>query len=109
MTLLAFYDAPAPPPGLFDEFLAIPTTQNTISTTTFPDFIRSLIPYASSSGALRWVTRRVMQEATELTESSFSTFYSGVPVARYSSAIFDAFKNRTVVGPFLESDHCPRI
>jgi hypothetical protein len=43
MTILfLFYDAPTPPPGLFDEFLAIPTIQNTVSTTTFSDFILSM-------------------------------------------------------------------
>ncbi|KAI9465692.1 FAD-binding domain-containing protein [Lactarius psammicola] len=74
--LLAFYDAPTPPPGLFDEFLAIPTTRNTISTRSFSDFVVSLNSLAAS-GAQR-------------------TFYSGVPVTRYSPAIFDAFKNQTV-------------
>ncbi|KAI9465691.1 FAD-binding domain-containing protein [Lactarius psammicola] len=76
--LNTFYDAPTPPPGLFDEFLAIPTIQNTVSTRSFSDFVVSLNSLAANaSGAQR-------------------TFYSGIPVTRYSPAIFDAFANQTL-------------
>ncbi|KAH9042472.1 FAD-binding domain-containing protein [Lactarius pseudohatsudake] len=74
--LLAFYDAPIPPPGLFDGFLAIPSTQNTVSTRSFSDFVVSLKAFYAT-GFQR-------------------TFYSGVPSIRYSPAIFDVFKNMTV-------------
>ncbi|KAH9073074.1 FAD-binding domain-containing protein [Lactarius deliciosus] len=72
--LVAFYDAPTPPPGLFDGFLAIPSTQNTVSTRSFSEFVMSL---TSLAGAQR-------------------TLYSGIPAIRYSPVIFDAFKNMTV-------------
>ncbi|KAH9048465.1 FAD-binding domain-containing protein [Lactarius hengduanensis] len=82
--LLAFYDAPTPPPGLFDGFLAIPSTQNTVSTRSFSDFVVSLNSLAAS-GAQR-------------------SLYSGIPAIRYSPAIFDAFKNMTVFwGTWLEA------
>ncbi|KAH9177798.1 FAD-binding domain-containing protein [Lactarius sanguifluus] len=74
--VLAFYDAPIPPPGLFDGFLAIPSTQNTVSTRSFSDFVVSLNSLAASG------TQR--------------SLYSGIPAIRYSPAIFDAFKNMTV-------------
>ncbi|KAH8996309.1 FAD-binding domain-containing protein [Lactarius akahatsu] len=74
--LFAFYDAPTPPPGLFDGFLAIPSTQNTVSTRSFSDFVESLNSLAAS-GAQR-------------------SLYSGIPATRYSPAIFDALKNMTV-------------
>jgi len=73
--LFSFYDAPTPPPGLFDEFLAIPAIQNTVSTTSYSDFILSM---DSGSGV------------------NTRTYYKGVPAVRYSPAIFDAFKNQTV-------------
>ncbi|KAI9441216.1 FAD-binding domain-containing protein [Lactarius indigo] len=74
--LLPFYDAPTPPPGLFDGFLAIPSTQNTVSTRSYSDFVLSLNSLAAG-GAQR-------------------TLYSGIPATRYSPAIFDTFKNLTV-------------
>ncbi|KAI9441214.1 FAD-binding domain-containing protein [Lactarius indigo] len=74
--LNTFYDAPTPPPGLFDEFLAIPAIQNTVSSRSFSDYLVSLNSLAASG------TQR--------------TFYSGVPVTQYSPAIFDAFTNQTL-------------
>ncbi|KAH9060550.1 FAD-binding domain-containing protein [Lactarius vividus] len=76
IALNAFYDAPTPPPGLFDGFLAIPSVQNTLSTISFSDYIVSLYSFAAG-GAQR-------------------TFYSGIPVIRYTPAIFDAFYNQTL-------------
>ncbi|KAH9048467.1 FAD-binding domain-containing protein [Lactarius hengduanensis] len=70
IALNAFYDAPTPPPGLFDGFLAIPAVLNTLATRSFSDYVVSLDSFAAS-GAQR-------------------TFYSGIP------AIFDAFNNQTL-------------
>ena len=71
MSLIAFYDAPTPPPGVFDKFLAIPTFENvnTVSTKSFADFVQGFGLFGDFSSAPRWVSRFVMQEVTELTES----------------------------------------
>jgi hypothetical protein len=37
-----FYDAPSPPQGMFDDFLAIPTVQKNVSSTTYNDLVASL-------------------------------------------------------------------
>ncbi|KAG9308231.1 FAD-binding domain-containing protein [Chiua virens] len=38
-----FYDAPTPPPGVFDEFLAIPWSTREVSTRSFLSFVKSLL------------------------------------------------------------------
>jgi len=76
-TLIVFYDAPTPPPGLFDGFLAIPAIENTVSTSSFSDLILSFDSPLSIGGLQ-------------------SMYYSGVPVKQYSPAIIDAFKNQTI-------------
>ena len=39
---LLFYDAPIPPQGIFDDFLAMPTTQQNVSSRSFLDLVWSL-------------------------------------------------------------------
>ena len=39
---LLFYDAPVPPQGLFDDFLAMPNTQRNISSRSFNDLVWSM-------------------------------------------------------------------
>ncbi|KAI9449101.1 FAD-binding domain-containing protein [Lactarius psammicola] len=73
-----FYDAPVPPQGLFDEFLAIPTTLKNVSTSSFLDLILSLNPLSPPPSSARY-------------------YQIGVPVTLYSPAVFDAFVNRTMV------------
>jgi len=46
-----FYDAPTPPVGVFDDFLAIQPTQGNVSTLSYSDYIlgtRSVIPPTST-------------------------------------------------------------
>jgi len=38
---LLFYDAPIPPQGIFDDFLAIPTTHQNVSSRSFNDLVWS--------------------------------------------------------------------
>ncbi|KAI9446106.1 FAD-binding domain-containing protein [Lactarius indigo] len=81
-----FYDAPVPPQGLFDDFLAIPTTLKNVSTKSFTDLLLSLNQLGLSSG------------------SSTRNYFSGVPVTKYSPAVFDAFVNQTKFwGAYLAS------
>ncbi|KAG9308224.1 FAD dependent oxidoreductase [Chiua virens] len=44
-----FYDAPTPPAGIFDEFLAIPSFRRDVSTRSFLPFLKSLIPVSHNS------------------------------------------------------------
>jgi hypothetical protein len=39
---ILLYDAPTPPPGIFDDFLAIPTIQKNVSSRSFYDLVSSL-------------------------------------------------------------------
>ncbi|KAI9449094.1 FAD dependent oxidoreductase [Lactarius psammicola] len=71
-----FYDAPVPPQGFFDDFLAIPTTLKNVSTTSFSDLVLSFNQLNPSPGSTR-------------------TYFCGVPVTKYSPAVFDAFVNQT--------------
>ncbi|KAF8486373.1 FAD dependent oxidoreductase [Russula ochroleuca] len=71
ISVIYFYDAPTPS-EVFDDFLAIPTIEGSVSRTIFSDFVQSL----NSQPGLR-------------------TFYNGAPVTQYSPAVFDAFVNQT--------------
>ncbi|KAF8970543.1 hypothetical protein BDZ97DRAFT_1914448 [Flammula alnicola] len=46
---LLFYDAPTPPPGIFDDFLAIPSIQSDIGTRSFLSLVQSS-PVNASTG-----------------------------------------------------------
>ncbi|KAI0290493.1 FAD-binding domain-containing protein [Russula brevipes] len=72
---IIFYDTPAPPPGVFDDFLAIPSAQGAVNTGSFSDFILNISSLGFPTG-LRTLT-------------------SGVPVTQYSPAVLDAFVNET--------------
>ena len=57
-----FYDAPTTPSGVFDDFLAIPTTKGNVSTTSYSSFIQSQAPLFATNGlrlvaqsAVRWI------------------------------------------------------
>ncbi|KAI9439710.1 FAD-binding domain-containing protein [Lactarius indigo] len=73
-----FYDEPAPPQGLFDDFLAIPSTLANVSTWSYPDLISTFNPLSPPPGSVR-------------------NYGCGVPVTQYSSAVFDAFVDQTLV------------
>ncbi|KAI9439708.1 FAD-binding domain-containing protein [Lactarius indigo] len=73
-----FYDAPAPPQGLFDDFLAIPTTMKNVSTWSYPDLISTFDPFSPPP-------------------TSAHNYGCGVPVTQYSPAVFDAFVNQTML------------
>ncbi|KAH9167831.1 FAD-binding domain-containing protein [Lactarius sanguifluus] len=80
-----FYDAPVPPKGLFDDFLAIPTTLKNVSTWSFTDLISIFDPLSPPPSSAR-------------------NYICGVPVTQYSPAVFDAFVNQTLLwGPRVAS------
>ncbi|KAH8987977.1 FAD dependent oxidoreductase [Lactarius hatsudake] len=73
---LVFYNAPTPAPGIFDDFLAIPTNQSDVKTRSFVDMFNSA-PFANPPNTARG---RV----------------NGVSVTQYSPSVFDAFVNQTL-------------
>ncbi|KAH9013686.1 FAD-binding domain-containing protein [Lactarius hengduanensis] len=73
---LVFYNAPTPAPGIFDDFLAIPTNQSDVKTRSFADMFNSLAfinPPNTARGRV-----------------------NGVSVTQYSPSVFDAFVNQTL-------------
>ncbi|KAH9019650.1 FAD-binding domain-containing protein [Lactarius hengduanensis] len=71
-----FYNAPTPAPGIFDDFLAIPTNQSDVKTRSFADMFNSLAfinPPNTARGRV-----------------------NGVSVTQYSPSVFDAFVNQTL-------------
>jgi hypothetical protein len=90
LSILVFYFYDAPSPGkIFEDFLAIPTTQGNVATQSFSDFILSLKFQPSRSaihlcGGIR-------------ADTVHSMYFSSVPVTRYSPTLFDVFLNQTKV------------
>ncbi|KAH9017328.1 FAD-binding domain-containing protein [Lactarius deliciosus] len=72
---IVFYNAPTPAPGIFDDFLAIPTNQSDVKTRSFVDMFNSL-----SFVNPKTVRGRV----------------NGVSVTQYSLSVFDAIVNQTL-------------
>ncbi|KAF9472666.1 FAD-binding domain-containing protein [Pholiota conissans] len=75
VSLLIFYDAPTPPPGLFDAFLAIPALQSDISTRSYLSLVQSQ-DVNSTSGL------RIMFEA--------------VPIISFTPELSDILLNETI-------------
>ncbi|KAI9437990.1 FAD dependent oxidoreductase [Lactarius indigo] len=73
-----FYNAPTPAPGIFDDFLAIPTNQSDVKTRSFADMFNSLA-FINPPNTVRYRGR-----------------VNGVSVTQYSPAVFDAFVNQTL-------------
>ncbi|KAH9017325.1 FAD-binding domain-containing protein [Lactarius deliciosus] len=73
---IVFYNAPTPAPGIFDDFLAISTSQSDVKTRSFVDMFNSL----SFINPPKTVRGRV----------------NGVSVTQYSPSVFDAFVNQTL-------------
>ncbi|KAF8968755.1 hypothetical protein BDZ97DRAFT_327295 [Flammula alnicola] len=72
---LLFYDAPAPPPGIFDAFLAIPSIQSDISTRSFLSLVQSS-PSNMTAG-----TRAI---------------YEGFPILSFTPTISDVLANESM-------------
>jgi hypothetical protein len=57
--IVFFYDAPTPS-GVFDDFLAIPTTEGNVSTTSYSSFVQNMSIFAPNGlrlvaqSAVRW-------------------------------------------------------
>ncbi|KAH8982962.1 FAD dependent oxidoreductase [Lactarius akahatsu] len=72
---LVFYNAPTPAPGIFDDFLAIPTNQSDIKTRSFVDMFNSL---------------------SFINPNTVRGRVNGVSVMQYSPSVFDAIVNQTL-------------
>ncbi|KAH8981553.1 FAD-binding domain-containing protein [Lactarius deliciosus] len=75
-TALVFYNAPTPAPGIFDDFLAIPTNQSDVKTRSFVDMFNSL-SFVNPPNTVRGRG-------------------NGVSVTQYSPSVFDAIVNQTL-------------
>ncbi|KAH9054943.1 FAD-binding domain-containing protein [Lactarius vividus] len=71
---LVFYNEPTPAPGIFDDFLAIPTTQSDVKTRSFVDIFDSLYFINSPKTARSRV--------------------NAISVTQYSPSVFDALVNQ---------------
>ncbi|KAF8968757.1 FAD dependent oxidoreductase [Flammula alnicola] len=72
---LLFYDAPTPPPGIFDDFLAIPSIQSDISTRSYLSLVQSSQVNAAPG-------------ARDL--------YDGVPILAFTPGLSDVLLNETM-------------
>ncbi|KAH9017339.1 FAD-binding domain-containing protein [Lactarius deliciosus] len=73
---IVFYNAPTPAPGIFDDFLAIPTNQSDVKTRSFVDMFNSI----SSRNFPKNIRGRA----------------NGISVTQYSPSVFDAIVNQTL-------------
>jgi FAD/FMN-containing dehydrogenase len=71
-----FYNAPTPAPGIFDDFLAIPTNQSDVNTRSFLDLFSSLAFVNSPP------TQRALG--------------TGISITQYSPSVFDTAVNQTL-------------
>ncbi|KAK2461055.1 hypothetical protein APHAL10511_006902 [Amanita phalloides] len=74
-TGILYYDGPSPPSGLFDEFLKIPASSNTVHTWSLTDFTK-----ATNLDAL----------------SGFRGIFHTVPLLRHSPSVMAAILNETM-------------
>ncbi|KAH9054945.1 FAD dependent oxidoreductase, partial [Lactarius vividus] len=74
---IVFYNAPIPAPGIFDDFLAIPSTQSDVKTRSFVDMFNSL----SFTNPPRQFGR-------------YRGRVNGISVTQYSPSVFDAIVNQ---------------
>ncbi|KAI9449853.1 FAD-binding domain-containing protein [Lactarius psammicola] len=70
-----FYDAPTPAPGIFDDFLEIPTNQSDIKTRSFVDMFSNLA-FINPPKTVR-------------------AYLNGISVTQYSPPVFDTIVNQT--------------
>ncbi|KAH8983958.1 FAD-binding domain-containing protein [Lactarius hatsudake] len=73
---LIFYNAPTPAPGIFDDFLAIPTNQFDVKTRSFVDMFNTL--------SFINFPKNIRGRA------------NGISVTQYSPSVFDAIVNQTL-------------
>ncbi|KAH9054949.1 hypothetical protein EDB87DRAFT_1644067 [Lactarius vividus] len=71
-----FYNAPTPTPGIFDDFLAIPTNQSDVKTRSLVDLVNSL--------------------AFLYPPPTARAYLNGISVTQYSPSVFDTIVNQTL-------------
>ncbi|EED78628.1 predicted protein [Postia placenta Mad-698-R] len=77
-SVIMFYDAPTPPAGIFDEFIAVPSLASTVSTQSFLSFILSSVEEVSlncrglyHTAPVERITPGILEEAIALIECQF--------------------------------------
>ncbi|KAI9437987.1 FAD-binding domain-containing protein [Lactarius indigo] len=73
---VVFYNAPTPAPGIFDDFLAIPTNQSDVKTRSLVDLVNSL--------------------AFLYPPPTARAYLNGISVTQYSPSVFDTIVNQTL-------------
>ncbi|KAI9449854.1 FAD-binding domain-containing protein [Lactarius psammicola] len=73
---IMFYNAPTPTPGIFDDFLAIPTNQSDVKTRSLGDMVDSLGPLYPPPTA--------------------RAYLNGISVTQYTPSVFDTVVNQTL-------------
>ena len=93
IALLLFYDAPTPPPGIFDAFLAIPFLQSDVSTRSYPSLVQSSPDQLAG-------TRYALQP------SFIALFAVLTPLQWYIQYGFTSFTYPFTLGCRFEWNHC---
>lgn len=90
-----FYDAPSPPPGLFDDFLTN-NSKTEVFTRSFLSLVQS--SNANSTWGLRWVTQYLAEHlAVELTIHTNRSAFNTISVLGYTEDILNYMLNETLV------------
>jgi len=97
-----FLRASTPAQGIFDDFLAIPTTQKDLSSRSLSDLVLSLNFINPPRGVpTRLVTCSFGNADVELTQYVIQRLLQWDSSHSILAALIDAFVNRTNVSPFL--------
>ena len=93
-----FYDGPTPPPGVFDDILAVPSIFADIG----PRSILSLVQ-ANASNTTGPLTRYIFffVPSPKLTNKVRSGLGDSIPMSKATAPIFNAVINETVVSTFI--------
>ena len=94
-----FYDGPTPPPGIFDELLAIPAVYTDLGTRTISSMVKSSISNATAP-ATRYDCP-VLSIMMEFTLRACSGYYDTAPISNPTAPIINAIINETRVSAKL--------
>ena len=84
--VLLFYDAPSPPPGLFDDFLDIPFEIGHVGEKSLYEYVRSVPSDATSALDLRCVLG-LSAVYSSYSQICISGVFHTVPILEYSETI----------------------
>ncbi|KAG6369181.1 hypothetical protein JVT61DRAFT_1339 [Boletus reticuloceps] len=107
VTEVLFYDAPALPPGIFDEFLAIPSLKKDVCTRSYLSFVRSLPMNVTTGTRGIFNTISPVNYPLSLLQSIFNeTLYWGEHLA-LESTVFVAYEAEIFLPTLLNHSTTP--